>query len=74
MKVSKEWKGNSKKKPVSTRDIREAVIPHQSFDREGNHPIVFDSDYFGNKRKQHAYPGPIEFTEEEGVCLIKVFP
>ena len=73
MKVLKEWRKELKKSVLSTKDIPTAVIPRQSFDREGGMPIVFDLDYLGNKRQEYAYPGPVDFTAD-GVCIIKIFP
>lgn len=73
MEVLKEWQRGSKKTVLSTKDIPEAVIPQQSFDREEGTPIVFDLDYLGNKRQENAYPGPLDFAKE-GVSVVKIFP
>ncbi|WP_293709855.1 right-handed parallel beta-helix repeat-containing protein [uncultured Parabacteroides sp.] len=73
MKVLEEWRKESKKSVLSTKDLPAAVIPHQSFNREDGTPIVFDLDYLENKRQEEAYPGPVNFTAD-GVCIIKIFP
>lgn len=71
MNVSKEWRAN--RKIVSTKDLRDAFIPKQSFNKENGDAIILDKDYLGNKRKQrNAYPGAIEF-KDSGVVKTKVF-
>ncbi len=49
---------------VSTEFLGEAFEPEQKFENPDGTPIVFDSDYFGEKRGINPVPGPFEKEEE----------
>lgn len=69
-----DWMGKEKRKIWNTGHFDRAVVPDQSFAPEGGVPIVFDSDYHGNKRENSGfYPGPINFVKP-GLQVIKVYP
>lgn len=73
MNVLEEWQNVSKNIIHGTGDIPDAIIPHQSFNREDGTSIILDSDYQGNKKGKQTYPGPIDF-KGKGNCIVKVFP
>lgn len=71
MRINKAWKRN--RQIIQISDLGKAVIPNQTFEREGI-PATLDKDYLGNKRKgKQSYPGAISY-KAEGIQKIKVFP
>ncbi|WPX41038.1 right-handed parallel beta-helix repeat-containing protein [Akkermansia sp. N21116] len=61
-------------KALSSADLGKAVVPNQSFDQADGTPIVFDTDYPGNKRNFPGLcPGPVDFTRS-GIQEVKVYP
>lgn len=49
---------------VSTEYLGEAFEPEQKFENPDGTPILFDRDYFGEKRGVNPMPGPFETAEE----------
>lgn len=56
---------------ISTEYLGEAFEPEQKFEHPDGSPIVFDRDYFGEKRGINPVPGPFENKEEwEWDCVL----
>lgn len=74
MNLPEDWDKEANREIISTKQLGNAVIPNQSFDKEGGEAIVMDQDYLGKRRHKtnQSCPGPIEF-KKGGVQLIKVF-
>lgn len=49
---------------ISTEYLGEAFEPEQKFENPDGTPILFDRDYFGEKRGINPVPGPFEKAEE----------
>ena len=69
--VEKSWK--QKRQIIRVSELGKAIIPDQSFVREGI-PSVLDKDCLGNRRKgNRSYPGAIEY-KKDGIQKISIFP
>lgn len=55
---------------ISTEVLGEAFEPEQKFENPDGTPIIFDRDYFGNKRSINPLPGPFESGESLRLPLI----
>ena len=49
---------------VSTETLGMAFEPEQFFENPDGSPIIFNTDYFGNHRNIHPYPGPFESPKD----------
>ena len=56
----------------SSETLGEAVVTQQRFDSPEGQAIHIDTDYFGNNRPIHPFPGPYEIKETEH--RIKLWP
>ncbi|WP_185955260.1 carbohydrate-binding protein [Solitalea koreensis] len=74
LKVSSDWKKETKRKLVTTESLGKAAIPNQGFTNPDGSPIAIDYDYFGNKRNpENPFPGPFELSGDSNQ-EIKVWP
>ncbi|MBO6165810.1 MAG: right-handed parallel beta-helix repeat-containing protein [Eubacterium sp.] len=60
--------GDFKNKIMCTDDLGRAFEPEQRFESPDGSDIIFDTDYFGNKRDDSAIPGPIAAAADAG-CI-----
>ena len=60
--------GDFKNKIMCTEDLGRAFEPEQRFESPDGSDIIFDTDYFGNKRDASAIPGPIAAAADAG-CI-----
>ena len=60
--------GDFKNKVMCTEDLGCAFEPEQRFESPDGSDIIFDTDYFGNKRDASAIPGPIAAAADAG-CI-----
>ena len=58
--------GDFKNKIMCTEDLGRAFEPEQRFESPDGSDIIFDTDYFGNKRDASAIPGPIAAAADAG--------
>ena len=58
---------------VTTKDLGNALVPNQPFEKPDGTSYVLDSDYLNSKRKNAPTPGPIETSSNKEV-LVKVWP
>ena len=55
----------AEKSCLSTEDLGVAFEPEARFENPDGSPIIFDTDYFGNKRHALCQAGPVEYLAGE---------
>ena len=62
--------GDYKNKIMCTEDLGRAFEPEQRFESPDGSDIIFDTDYFGNKRESSSIPGPFAAADAESIKLV----